>query len=184
MLLTGTEIVCPSGKPGVRTIIIDLKEVVKVENRIQDVRIVNPGNAPELLASFTLAWKDLHQNLVLLMKEKGDAVRHSDQVRARIILDVVPEELKRRGLLSARSPAGSEDLRESVLAQNPEYQEALERVDYIAAVIELLKGKLTAFDMAFTSVKKILQDGQGQFLARVNTDLKGGEDYRGFGIPR
>jgi hypothetical protein len=183
MLLTGTEIVCPAGKPGGNTTIVDLKEIGKAESRIQDVRIANTGNAAELLSCFTLAWKDLHQHVVLLIKEKNDAVRHADRVRARIILDEAPNVLKLKGLLSARSPAGSEDLREAVLAQSDEYQETLERIDYITAVIELLKGKLNAFDMAFTSVKKILSgDTQGNFLNKISPEIKNG--FTGFGVPK
>ena len=182
LVLTGNEIVCPSGTPGGQASIINLKEIANIESRIQDVRIANPGNAAELLSCFNIAWLDLAKQIVFLRKEKNDALRHADRVRARIILDEVPNELKKKGLLSTRSPAGSEDLRQAVLALDPVHQDALERVDAITAVIELLQCKATAFDMAYTSVKKILSgDTQGNFLAKISPEPKG---YNGFGVPR
>lgn len=158
MLFTGTEIVCPSGKPGAKTIVVDLKEISKIEARIQEIQVFTKEKAPELLSQFTIAWKDLHQNVVLLTKELNDAERHANRIKGRIILDEMPKELERRGLLATRSPSGNDDQRKAMLSQSDEYEEALDRVAYIEAVIELLKGKLIAFDMAYTSIKKLISD--------------------------
>lgn len=158
MLITKDEIVCPTGKPGAQSIIIDLRPISKVEVRIDEIQALTKEKAPELLSQFIIAWKELHQNMVLLTKELNDAKRHSDRVRGRLILDEIPKQLEVKGLATSRSPAGSADLREAMLTQNEEYQETLTRIDYLTAVIELLDGKLTAFDMAFTSIKKVIGD--------------------------
>lgn len=182
MLFTSTELVCPAGKPGGNTTIIDLKEIKNAESRIQDVRIANPGNSAELLSCYITAWHDLNQLTVRLMKEHNDAIREAHRVKAVIIFDEVPKYLKAREMWTARSPAGSEDLREAVLNLSPEYRTALERVDEIAAILDLLKGKLNVFKMAYDAVKKILSgDTQGNFLNKVSPEVTG---YNGFGVPK
>lgn len=158
MLNSNTMIVCPRGKKGTDPIIIDLTEVYPVEARLHEVAIVTKTKAPELLSTFNRAYAAVFQQRALLEMEKNTAKREAEKLRAIIILDKVPQILQEKKLATAKSPAGSEDLRQAILALDPEYQEALERVEQITCVIELLTGKLKALENGFTSVKKIMTD--------------------------
>jgi hypothetical protein len=100
------------------------------------------------------------------------ADREATRRKSIVVLEEAPAKLKVLGLASARSPGGSADQREAVLGLDQEFQDALERVAMIDAVIKLLNGKLKAFEMAYTSVKKIL--GEGAFDYSSNPNLSGG----------
>lgn len=189
IIVTENEIVCPRGGNDQEPIIVNLREILKIENRIQEVQMVNSTKAPELLSSFTVGWKDLYKHIVLLIHEKNVASNMANRIRGRVLLDEIPEILKAKGLASSRSPTGSEDLREAVLATHDEYQKSLEKVQHIACVIELLKSKARAIQMAYESVKKILS-GVNSLEMSANPNLLGStgegeagsdDEYNGFG---
>ena len=91
-------------------------------------------------------------------------------------------------------------MRDAVLGQDAEYQEALDRVQKTICVIELLRGKMKGFEMAYTSVKKIIGENPRGMLNRgpgsgVGTAPVGGsnpdpmrpsrpQSTPGFGVPR
>lgn len=149
-------IVCPRGKGETQALALDMTNCYKAEGRIQEVAFVTPHKAPELLAVFNETFLELTRYLSQLDYELNVAERAANKVRAIILLDKVPEILKERGLATAKSPLGSEDIRTAILDTDQEYQEALERCDKIRAISKLLQGKLKAIEMAYTSVKKII----------------------------
>lgn len=148
---------CPTGANN-DSIKIDLKSILESERRLHEVAITTKDKAPELLASFNLSWLELHGHIVYLENERNIADRELRKRRSVIVLDVAPQILKDKGLANPRSPAGNEDLREAVINQDAEYLAIEERYQKIEAVIELLRGKLKAFEMAYNSVKKIISD--------------------------
>lgn len=149
-------IVCPRAGSSVDAITIDLKKILEAEHRMIEVQAVTPGKASELCTVFTISWRDLHQNICYLEKEKIDAQKIVDRRKAVVILEVLPQYLKDKGLFSAKSPTGNEELRSAVLALDIEHQVAQDVVDQITAIIELLKGKLKAFEWSYSTVKKIM----------------------------
>ena len=164
LLQTNTSLVCPV--VGRSPEVIDLTVVYEIENRIQEVAFVTAAKAPELLARFNEAYLYVHKHISLLEYELVRAECAADKLRAVILLDKVPQILEAKGLTSGRSKAGSEDLRNAVLAQDAEYQEALDQAQQIRCIIELLKGKMKGFEMGYTSVKKILGESPYGMLSR------------------
>ncbi len=168
-------IVCPRGSGAGSPIIIDLKAILKAESRVIEVQAVTPTKAGELLATFNVSWRDLHQHIVFLEKEKNDAERSLNRIRSTIVLDKVPE------ILKARNLTNNEHHREAVVTLDPEYQEAEERMDIIEAISELLKGKLKSFEMAYTSVKKLLGESAFNYLNRNDHRTSGDTGTRDIG---
>jgi hypothetical protein len=148
-------LVVPS-EEGKKPILLPLTKIYETESRIQEVATVNAHKAPELLAAFNIAYLDIRDYIVRLHLCLADAESSANTRKSIVILDIVPQVLRDKGIASARSPGGSEDQREAVLAQDAEYLKRKDRIDIIKAIIELLEGKKIGIEWAYTSVKKIL----------------------------
>jgi hypothetical protein len=189
LLQTDTAIICP--RVGSQPLCIDLSKVYSIEARIEEVAFVTPTKAPELLARFNEGYLFLHKQICLLEYELVQATREANKIRSIVLLDRVPVILEQKGL-GGKNRAGSEDLRNAILDGDEEYQSARETVEQVSCIIELLKGKLKAFEMAYTSVKKLLGEGAFNMLSRnpgtgTNPDTKVGQVDRpvqGFGKAR
>lgn len=172
--ISGNEIICPRVEGG--AIIIDLDKIAQMEARLAEVALVTPIKAPELLSVFTDAWLALQRHAISLETERLRADRVARMRRSLVVLDIAPEVLRNKGLIRTGSPAGSEDLRQAVLDGDEFYQNSLSLVYEIGCCIDVLKVKAKAFEMAYNSVKKIL-DADRYFYTpnhnlngRLNTD--------------
>ena len=145
--------------------VLDLTRVYAIEDRVQEIAYVTPQKAPELLARFNETFLYLHKMVSSLEYVYLEAEGEANRIKSIVLLDRAPEILEKKGLINGKSRAGSEDLRNAVLAQDEEYQSALDIVAQIQCIIELLRGKLKGIEWAFTSVKKIL--GEGSYNMRL-----------------
>lgn len=146
----------PNGTPN--PTILDMRAIAEAEGRIREIAGVNAHKAPELLSMFNRVYLDINDYLRQVELNRHAATKKSEQRKAVVVLDLVPEILVKKGLTRPGNPGGSEDLRASVLAQDELYQQALDDQTLTEACHELLKGKQKAIEMAYSSVKKILGD--------------------------
>lgn len=151
-------LVVPSGLPNLSPLSLDVGEINEVESRIQEIAFVTPVKAPELLSVFNKAYGDLVQMISGVQFQFELAKQHMNKVRAIVLLDKVPQILKDRGLASAKSPMGSEDLRQAILDTDQEYIDAQQNVFQIKCILMLLEGKQQTIDKAYTAVKKVYAD--------------------------
>lgn len=179
LIFNGRELVCPRGRVGEEPFVINMQSIVEAEQRLFEVQHVTPATAAEQLAFWAEAKRRAHDLMVMASHQKAVAEREAEKIRGRVILDEVPEVLKRKGLSTDRSPAGSEDLRKAVLATSQEYQAALEKVDYLTAVTEWMKGKVKSFESAYFDTK----DHRDAARNPGNKDLSGGTDDVEPGMP-
>jgi hypothetical protein len=170
MIFTGTELVCPAGKPGGAPLIIDLKETLRSEQRQSEVAFVTTIKAPELLREFNIAWRDLHKIIVNLTSEQLVAERVLERRKSVLTLEVVPGKLKELGL------ANNDSTRTAVITLDTEYQSLQDTVDQIDAIVSHLKGKLKAFENAFNSVRKMIGEDPTHMSGRINHALSGGAE--------
>lgn len=173
LMFNGMELVCPRGHAGGAPIVINMKTIVEAEARLFEVQRVTPATAPEQLAYWAEAKRRANDLYVMIAHQRAIAEREAEKTRGRVILDEAPAILKAKGLISDRSPAGSEDLRKAVLATHHEYQEALERVDYLEAVAAWIKGKVDSFTAAYFDVK----DHREAARNPMPKNLSGGVDH-------
>lgn len=148
-------LVVPSGE-GRKPLLFPLQKIYEAESRIPEVATVNAGKAPELLATFNIAYLHVKDMIVRLRLCLDDAKKASNMRKSIVVLDIAPGVLKNKGLTRPSSPSGSEDQREAVLNGDVEYLKCQDRVSCIEAMIELMESKKTGVEMAYTSVKKIL----------------------------
>lgn len=152
---------------------LNLSKVYATEQRIPEIAFITPHKAPELLARFNEAFLDLVKYIPMVKYELVQAKREANKRRSIVLLDLVPEILKAKGLTNAKSPAGSEDLRRAILETDEEYERLCRQGEKIEAIIELLEGKLKALEWAYTATKKIV--GENAYSPN-NTYLKAAGD--------
>lgn len=157
---------------------LPMVKLYEAEARIREISLVNAHTAPELLATFNIAYLDVNdylRQLELLLHEAEQAVNGRKSI---VLLDIVPTFLSERGL-TGKSKAGSEDLREAVLNQDTEYLRLIDIVAMMKAVIKLFEEKKKGFEMAFTSVKRILGSENNYSNINQNRRLSAGENNNG-----
>jgi len=138
------------------------------------VATANAHKAPELLATFNIAYLDVKDVLLKLECLQIEASKDVNRRKAIVILDEVPKILAAKGLSNSRSPGGSEDQRNAILDTDAEYLAANDRLSLIKAMIKLMEGKLKGVEMAYTSVKKILGQDNGWKDLNQNRNLSAG----------
>jgi hypothetical protein len=148
----------PNGTP--KPTILDMRAIAEAEGRIREIAGVNAHKAPELLSMFNRVYLDINDYIRQAKLDQQQATKKMEQRRSVVILDLVPDILTKKGLVRPGSPGGSEDLRNAVLAQDQEFQQAKDEAELAEACYELLKGKQRAIEMAYSSVKKIIGDGK------------------------
>ncbi len=139
-----------------QVVLIPMKKINWTLSRQMEVATVNVHKAPELLATMNVAWLDLKSNINTLEMVLCEVQREADRRKSIVILDEVPKILAAKGLASPRSPSGSADQRDAILALDPEYDQLKNHVAMIEAVQEELEDKLEAVTRTYESVKKIL----------------------------
>lgn len=133
-----------------------MEPVYRAERRIDEIAITNVHKAPELSSCFLKAFSVLVDHLNVINKELVKAENAVSMAKAVVMLDRAPEILKAKGLVSSKSPSGSEDLRNAVLVLDKDYQFALDVYQELEAYYELIKTKKDTMDKAYMAVRKIM----------------------------
>jgi hypothetical protein len=169
----------PRGLPELSPLKFDLEGILKAESRIQEIATITVIKAPELMALFNKVYLDICNIISSVQFEFELSKKHADEVRAICLIDKVPSILKDKGLVSAKSPSGSEDLREAVLSLDKDYSNARERVIQLKCTLTLLEGKKESIDRAYSSVKKVYSD-QTQYRHSNDLSVEPGSDVKSF----
>lgn len=146
----------PRALDGLDPLSLDMTEIRQADARRQEVAMVNALRAPELLTLFNSAWLVTARYINYLEYELDVATRRLAEIKAIIILDKVPVILAEKGLANARSPLGSEDVRQAILDRDPDYKRVQEYLSNVRCYLGLLEAYQTSFMNAYNSVKKIL----------------------------
>lgn len=157
----GTLLKIPSGTPGLKALEIDLSEILSIESRQREIAYVNKETAPELMYSFNRAYTEILKNMTKIMFEYNQATKYANKRRSVVLLDVAPEVLKIKGLVSKKSMNGSADLRQAVLDQDDEYLDLLDKVNLLKAAHEYLRSKAKGFEMSYYAVRKVMDSSHG-----------------------
>lgn len=169
MMQSSDAIICPPGKPGGKPTVIDMAKITMAGYRESEVAIVTRVKAPELLAVFNEAWRDLHDVVAKLEAEKNAAEREVEDRAACVTLEVAPDKLRSLGL-----PCNAKTL-DAVVNLDEEYKRLCDVYDEIKAVQEFLKGRMKSFENSYNSVKKIMGDDPRNGLQKRDQHLTGGD---------
>jgi hypothetical protein len=150
MVINETNYLVPNGL-GNSQIAVQLEEIIKAEQRMQEIVNVNNITAPGLLVVFNENWLTLNKTVARLTFEKNIASNCLKVAEAEAKLECTEEILQKKGHHKA-----SADLREAFVRVNKAVQDAQLRFDEICFVLDILEGKKQAFYNAYCSVKKLL----------------------------
>lgn len=137
------------GQPGIT---YDLTEIIEAQGRVSEIAHANPHRAPELLSKFVAASFALSDILGDLQFQVFLAERKTDERKALLQVDLIPEVVKERKLGS------NAETRQALVDLDTEYQEAMIVLGSLQAGLELVKQKLRAMDSAASATKKIMDD--------------------------
>jgi hypothetical protein len=137
---------------------IDLAVLEEAERRMHEVASVTKFKAQELLDLFNHAHLAASRARAVFLRASQKAESALEALAADIALNRAPAILKEKGLVSPRSPGGSEDLRQSVVQADPEYREMREQIIDLKAGVETFSVRARAMEKAFSAVKAVFLD--------------------------
>lgn len=128
----------------------DLRQIRHAEARLPEVAIITKEKAPELIAEFNQACLDSGRAMARIHKELNEAKRLADRRAANVRLSLTNDYLEERGLNN------SKDVRDACVAADEEYNEILEKIEFLNAMYMLWQTKAKAFDRAYQAIKKLI----------------------------
>ena len=153
---------------------LDMRRIHKAEARLIELSGVTKDKAGELIYCFLESWGEARTYLAVLRQEFARSKQKLRTIRGIIVLDRAADLLASKGLASSRSPAGSEDLRDSVVNTDPDYLAAADVLAQVEAAVETMESKAEKLKMAYFAINKLI-DGTG----KVDTSGGTGDDAPG-----
>lgn len=136
---------------------VDLKLAFDGERRMQEIATATTGNALLLCSVFARAYDSLGRAYGHIYCEVGCATVAARKRKSILVLDKAPGIAKEKGLSSARSPTGSEDVREAICYADEEYCRIEEYRAGLEAAKELIYCKLQAMRMSYDAVRSLVR---------------------------
>jgi hypothetical protein len=133
-------------------LVVDMKYIHMMEQRLEDIKIATPDNAGELMGSFNMAANTAMKALASIQYELLMAKQGFDRRKAIVILEVLPEkmqELKENGIKP------NEDIREALVTLDKEAFTYRDRIDCLTAAMSLIESKIKSFVRAYNVAKTI-----------------------------
>ncbi len=137
---------------------IDFSFLVDGERRIDEVAIATKFKGSELMNLFNQAHLAAQKARSTLYARVQALEVTCDALAATIALEKAPAYLKERGLVSARSPGGSEDQRQAVVNSDPDYIAMRKRILNLKAGVEEYSIRARSMERCFSAVKCIFLD--------------------------
>lgn len=162
------QLVVPNPLKDLAPLVYDLEVVSGAEERINEIAVVTPTKAPELLALFSQSCLQLARCLGDLYLQYSFAKRRVSERRAIMIIDVIPEKLKDKKLPQ------NEMNRQALLDLDEEYSRAILVENQLDAALELIKNRLRLMEGNISAVKKVIGDTSKTYI-RYNPNLITGE---------
>lgn len=142
-----------SGQP----LVIDMRRIHKAEARLVELQSVTKAKAGELFHCFIEAFGDARKSAAQLRGEYGKVKQRTRQVRGEVVLTRAVDKLKERGLVSVRSPAGSEDMRDAVVENDAAYIKIFDQFCQVEAVLEDMEGRVEKLKMAYYAISELIK---------------------------
>lgn len=145
---------------------VDMTELRRLEGRQSLAAGVGRMEALALMSDMKDGYEIAGTLKATLGLELDRAKSAANMRRAIVYLDVVPDVLRAKGVASARSPGGSEEQREAVLALDKESAQLQDYTAQIQSARELMAVKMEGFRMTYSTVKRNFDDQLPGMLPR------------------
>lgn len=120
----------------------------EAEKRLPEAQAVNGATYAELEFLFNEGYREAKRNLSTVMYEITKAKKNLRQVKSTHLLDHYPAFLEEKSLRDSAA------IRDAYLAKQDDYEEALDRIDMLNALENLLDGKIQNFVNVCRYLKK------------------------------
>lgn len=145
-------------RQGEKTYEVDLAIIHTAESRTEELAHAS-GNVAELASCFDRAYDSACKLHAMTQYEAEMATIASRKRRAIILKDILPGRIKERGLSSARSPVGAEDIRDTLYYEDDEFVRVEQYRAALDAIKELLFGKMMTMNSARRRAEAMLNRG-------------------------
>jgi hypothetical protein len=173
LLLSEEALVVPTSTSLALT--FDMRKIHRAESRLIEMNGITKAKAGELLFCVIDAFGEAKEHYATLKGEFGRCKQKLRSIRGLIVLDKAPEELKSKGLSSARSPAGSEDLRDGVVNTNADYLKWSDVLIQVETAMDRMESKVEKLKMAYYAISDLIKGVE----ARKDTSGGVGDDSPG-----
>jgi hypothetical protein len=146
-----SEIQLISRGAGQTPIVLELKHTNYALTRIDDIRIVNPMNLPDLLTVFLKSMTELSRAIGFISAEIVKTKYALERVKSNLLLHEMPR------ILAEKNIKSSEDIRNAILCLDPKYSEMSEQLDMLEAVLDNLRSKNKNMETATFNCKTVIQ---------------------------
>ena len=134
---------------------LNMEEVYLLEHRKNEISSVTKVSAKNLMRAFEKGFQRVSRYYAVITEQLALIEEDCKSRDAEVQLTIAPKKLKELGLLRPGFPAGSDDLRRSVVQLDTEYKALMTKHAELTAFKELIKAKQEGFKMAFYSVKAV-----------------------------
>lgn len=131
---------------------LDLRDIGRLEARQVEVQYVTKVKGPELMTALNRGFLAVGKMVALVRSHKRQAEKRLALRRAVVLLDHLPKLLKEKDIDKA-----NEDIREAACNLDTEYARLEDRVDQLAAMLEVLTVMQRGFEKAHGDARRITE---------------------------
>lgn len=137
---------------------VDMTELRRLEARQSEASGCGRMQALSLMTDMKEGYEIAGTMRSTIGLERDRARQQVAMRKAVVCLDIVPELLKSKGLATPRSPGGSAEQRDDVLALDVEHGKLLDYAAQLDAAYQLAQVKMESFRMAYSTAKRNFDD--------------------------
>lgn len=136
---------------------VDMKKIHKASARIGELAYMTRAKSGEFLATFIRAVREARDARAMVKGQFGAWKKKLRRIKGEVVLDRGPDKLREKGLASARSPAGSEDLRNALVDTDEEYGDAQDKLLQVEAALDHLENAVEELSMAYFATQSLIK---------------------------
>lgn len=145
-------------KDGELRIRFDMRNVFRAEGRVEEIAFVTPTKGPELMATMSVALRDLSGYLAQLHYLSGVASKKKRERRAVVVAEIIPSKLAEKKL------SNNDTNREALVELDPEYSAICDVELEVEAGFIYIREKFRSVESHLNAIKRSL-DATAQFLS-------------------
>lgn len=151
---------------------LELGPIIAAEHRINDIGFASKDQAKGLYSTFMGAYIHASKLHAMVKLHVAKGAIESRKRRSIVLIDIIPGKAKEKGLGTARSPTGAEDVREAFFYADEEFVSIENSRAHLEAAEQFMFGKMMAFRSAAEACCAMLSpDERPRFN---NTEVVGG----------
>lgn len=126
---------------GSQEVVLSISKTREAESRLIEAKTVNPSTYADLEHTYGESYRELKNNLAIIGHQSVKAEKELKMIKAGLLLDKYPEFMRDKPKSQDNS-----DMREAFFMKDPEYLEAIDRVNMLKAMEAFAEGKIKVME--------------------------------------